>query len=808
LEKLIRAGLTVKWESWGRVNGIYLKDNPLSTPPKEIIGQGNKAILQYLKNTDTERLYEGKLLIVGEGGAGKTTLRNLIARVEENVVMKTLSSIAKLISSKKNEGEECSTRGIDVVRHRFEREAGKPFIINIWDFGGQQIYHATHRFFLSERALYIVVMDLRRDSDGFDYWLESVEKFGKESPVLVLLNQKADRQHFAIDEGNIRKRFKHVKAISSINLRSEAQKDKEALAKFIQQIQFEMQHLPLVGSVIPKTWKELREKIAALAKNSSTIEKHEYEQLCKVCGITDKEEMQVLSRYFHDLGVFLHFHESPLLKHLVILQNTWATDAVYKLIDDEKIIKQEGRFQKKQAEKVWQASEYREKCAELLELMTKFELLYEVPNKKTHYIMPQLLKDKVPDGLNWQDSKDDLVIRYEYDFMPKGLITHIIVRLHEYIENHEMVWQKGSVFHIQDARAKIYAQYGNRVIELRAQGRNRKELAALLSNDIDKLNATFEKLGEKKKVPCNCRICEGAEKPYMFTYQLLYANHKNGTAKIICENEGEGEAKTMLYGNFTPEPIQKVRALIAEGKLEDALAYLAHLTGKANEVTYLQSRHAQNEQQRSMLSHDEYQRCSNLITKETLDLVNRLDEDDAWRFSMRMGKHGGEFEREMRGEFIRIRAKLDAIQEDTQAIKITLTAHQQKLLSELQGLSSEVRYAQSAWEKQLSQFDEKQTLAIQRMMREVEEIKDNEGKNGLRKMLQAVEAEISKQGTISKEIESLLKETQKSAFDMDTQLKLKIPLIPSILEIEHSIALNSGQNLVNWWRDLKNSIFG
>ena len=30
--------------------------------------------------------------------------------------------------------------------------------LNVWDFGGQEIMHATHQFFLTTRSLYLVVL--------------------------------------------------------------------------------------------------------------------------------------------------------------------------------------------------------------------------------------------------------------------------------------------------------------------------------------------------------------------------------------------------------------------------------------------------------------------------------------------------------------------------------------------------------------------------------------------------------------------------------------------------------------------------
>ncbi|MEM1293459.1 MAG: hypothetical protein AAGH67_18510 [Cyanobacteria bacterium P01_H01_bin.162] len=56
---------------------LYLDQNPdLASPPPEVIAQGRAAVLTYLREqkTDGERQWLSKLLVVGEGGVGKTSL--------------------------------------------------------------------------------------------------------------------------------------------------------------------------------------------------------------------------------------------------------------------------------------------------------------------------------------------------------------------------------------------------------------------------------------------------------------------------------------------------------------------------------------------------------------------------------------------------------------------------------------------------------------------------------------------------------------------------------------------------------------
>ncbi|MCP4157140.1 MAG: leucine-rich repeat domain-containing protein, partial [bacterium] len=61
--------------SWGKNSGIVLKGNPLETPPVEIVKEGKKAVIEYFKALDGDKkaLNEVKVLLVGDGGAGKTS---------------------------------------------------------------------------------------------------------------------------------------------------------------------------------------------------------------------------------------------------------------------------------------------------------------------------------------------------------------------------------------------------------------------------------------------------------------------------------------------------------------------------------------------------------------------------------------------------------------------------------------------------------------------------------------------------------------------------------------------------------------
>jgi Leucine-rich repeat (LRR) protein len=58
------------------LTSLFLSDNPLESPPPDIASKGIEAIRAYFKSLEGERraLNEVKVLLVGDGGAGKTSL--------------------------------------------------------------------------------------------------------------------------------------------------------------------------------------------------------------------------------------------------------------------------------------------------------------------------------------------------------------------------------------------------------------------------------------------------------------------------------------------------------------------------------------------------------------------------------------------------------------------------------------------------------------------------------------------------------------------------------------------------------------
>ncbi|NEO48162.1 MAG: leucine-rich repeat protein, partial [Moorea sp. SIO4A3] len=349
-------------ESIGNISNLIrldLSGNPLVIPPPEVIRQGVSFIKKYfrqLREEGKDYIYEAKLLIVGEAGAGKTSLAKKIQDHQYQL-----------------QDNQASTEGIDVIKWSFPiLDQEREFKVNIWDFGGQEIYHATHQFFLSKRSLYTLVADSRKENTDFYYWLNIVDKLSDNSPLLIIKNEKHNRRR-DINERALQGQFTNLKDTLPTNL-----KTNRGLPEIIAAIQYHIKNLPHVGQELPKTWVKVRQALENDYRNYISLE--EYLEICETNGFTLLEYKLQLSGYLHDLGVCLHFQdqEDSLLYKTVILKPEWGTHAVYKVLDNPKVKNNNGKFTRKDLKGIWQDNKYASSRGELLELMKKFQLCYEI----------------------------------------------------------------------------------------------------------------------------------------------------------------------------------------------------------------------------------------------------------------------------------------------------------------------------------------------------------------------------------------------------------------------------------------------
>jgi GTPase SAR1 family protein len=474
----------------------------LEVPPPEIAAQGLDAIKRYWsqeRDAGVDYLAEAKLLIVGEPGAGKTSLAKKI-----------------LDPGYELDAAEDSTEGIDVMAWQFpasirvrgqagERLLQRDFRVNIWDFGGQEIYHSTHQFFLTKRSVYVLVTDERKEDTDFEYWLEIVNLLSGGSPLVIVQNRKQGRHH-GVDFGAMRQRYPNLCGTLVLDLANNS-----GLEAAVDKIRRELEQLPHIGTALPKTWRAVR--LALEADSRNYISAADFFGVCQANGFTDRDDMRQLGGYLHDLGICLFFQDDALLSKTVILKPEWGTAAVYRVLDDPEIAHALGVFTRADLGRIWSDAAYESMRDELLQLMVKFQLCFQVPGSDT-YIAPQLLTPSQP-VYHWDES-DNLILRYEYDVMPKGIVRRLIVALHYQIAPDDLLWRNGAVFEYEGSKAEVIEVYRRRLLTIRIRGGDPRVLLALIDHQLGIIHRSYPGIQFKKFMPCDCETCSVSSEPTIF----------------------------------------------------------------------------------------------------------------------------------------------------------------------------------------------------------------------------------------------------------------------------------------------------
>jgi internalin A len=543
--KIASLGMDINWERQAGGYGIYLAGNPLESPPVEIIKQGTQAVLNYFKELQKEKvkLMECKILIVGNGEVGKTSLMKKLMYPDQPL--------------NKNES---LTHGIHInswpIKCPFaDSNDDEAVNTHFWDFGGQAIYHATHQFFLTKRSLYLLVWDARREEDAptFDFWLNIIKLLGGGSPVQVVMN-KADVRIKHLDEAQLKNKFDNIDTYFQVSCETG-----DGIQSLTERIKTTLAGMPHLRDELPKVWVDIRNRLNQIAADADYITVGVYYQVCRKYGDSmNVEGADFLSDYLHDLGVILHFRQDPQLYDTVILNPEWATEAVYTLLDTNEIQKNKGRFRFGDLKRHWDSRKYpRAKHKELIRLMEKFELTFNIVGTD-HYIVPEMLPSKQPPiHLEQYDGPDALRFEYRYEFMPPGIIGRFISRCYYLVED-ECFWRNGVILKLEDSTALVISNAVDRKTTIAVTGSNPNELMTIIRHELDIIHRSLnmeKKTHYTERIPCNCTQCSETKKPYFYNYDVLNRRHRKGIGETDCEYSDESVSiPLLLKGYEAPVP--------------------------------------------------------------------------------------------------------------------------------------------------------------------------------------------------------------------------------------------------------------
>jgi Leucine-rich repeat (LRR) protein len=497
--------------------------NPLETPDINTVKQGNDAIKRYFeraKKEGTISVHEAKLILVGDGGAGKTSLQ--VRLMDEAADLPTLDE---------------RTRGIKTHDWQFKEN----YIAHIWDFGGQDVYFPVHRFFLTDTSVFVLLASTRtNDHHNFEYWIPTIYQFGGSSSPIIIgqtchdgnmepwdLNMYLGNPVFNIIRTQLQPPY------HELNLKD----GNKGLDTIREVIISQLEHLPHCRKEVLVSRVIIREALKKKAEQVSHISYDEFKQLCDDLltehPFTTPDEYADCCEFFSNIGVVLWYRYYKRLKDCVILRPQWVMDAVYRIIDDEQIQERRGLILESDFDRLWDR-QYADKHDLLKDMLSAFRVAFRWHNEE--YIIPCRLWP-VPTDKKWTDGKY-INVEYHYDFMPKGLLNQVSAVLSHYIN--EEVWSNAVNFkYSDDTYCQMEEDFFKKIITIKAKGGFARDIISIVIYTLDDISSKYKGIKPEKYVPCNCRECRDNITPEPFIYSKLIKWKSQGKEIIRCNNSNE-----------------------------------------------------------------------------------------------------------------------------------------------------------------------------------------------------------------------------------------------------------------------------
>ncbi len=416
-------------EKLPQLHTLDLRRNPLPIL-LELLGEedGKPAdlfdYLRRLRSGEASPLKEAKVLLIGEAEVGKT-------------------SVLQRLKNDCYNPQQSQTHGLEITH--WEMAINNQNIkLHLWDFGGQDIYHATHQFFLTKRSLYILVINCRDSDDKNElaHWLKRITNFGGDSPIIIVGN-KCDQQALDINRSNLKQKYPQIKAIIETSCETGA-----GFEELRQTIDREVARLREVYNLLPRSWFEVKRCLENMPEDF--ISAGRYATICAEQQITIEADQQRLLRLMHNLGLVINFHDHPILQSTNILNPHWVTEGIYTLIKNDDLKREtKGIVNSSHLGQLLNAQRYpadRHHC--LIALMESFQLCFPLDQPaKPPFLIPGLLPKDEPADINI--GSDPLCFQYHYEVSPTTIISRFIVLRHQEIHQ-STYWRSGVVLAYQE----------------------------------------------------------------------------------------------------------------------------------------------------------------------------------------------------------------------------------------------------------------------------------------------------------------------------------------------------------------------
>ena len=442
-----------------------------------------------------------KLLVLGEESVGKTSLVRFLT-----------DGVARDPDEQKTPG----VRQSEKIETTTWRPEGCDIRVNIWDFAGQEITHGTHRYFLTERSLYLLVLeDRREDNPPAEKWLRTISSVAGDAPVLVIINKSDEgKADLRLDQDYLSREYPQIVGFSrtSCNEDDWSKQSVTALQRLIADTLVDDPRLEAMRDPVPIHWLAIRDEVERRSRESAVLSTEDFKAICVDPAVVedrkiDSSDLQRgILRLLHEMGVVVAHglsREAPAaMREITLLDPNWLTDAIYAILNDTKLQERGGRFTQMDLAGCLDQEKYPpERLEFILSMMqhSDIELCFPVEGSKDEFLAPDAMPANSPDFSGWEEGA--LRFRFRYQQLPRSVMTRFIVRFAQRLASPSDAWRNGARFKLGPSEILVRSFQSNHMIDIAIKGEQRRDALAVLRDAFEQIHCVFDEIVVVARVP-------------------------------------------------------------------------------------------------------------------------------------------------------------------------------------------------------------------------------------------------------------------------------------------------------------------
>lgn len=521
------------WE--GRPLGAHAS-NYLQNLSDTITNDPERLRRAILLGETTENIHAVRVLLLGSGGAGK-------------------SSLADRLQNKPIEEVKQLTIGVDYLQHQplnLQETfpdcdlASKKLDLFLWDFGGQTIFHGLHSAFLHENCVYVLVVDSRHEQAP-DEWLHQIRHLaGSQAKVLLVTNWYEQCKTYQ-NKTRLLREFPDLLTVDSFFYFSCLDKDEPDFKRFVQSLV--KASLDSQKMVLKETL-DVQRALDAQYKDGDTVFVRESKlRELIAANIQDTKNTDSTLNQLQQLGFLVQVEKG---NSRYCLKPAWTVDNAYQLLYSPILRQANGILNLTALEQVFAGKVDEDHVEYLVSFLNERSLCIRLQDNGKYFFPDATQADELPlvGGLLNQQNK--LTLRFDLPYLPLGFHARLVHKLfvpHSEvgIHNPQDIWRQGFILRAgTTSQAVVHYLLRKNVIEMVLTG-DLKVFSALLREFYTYLKAVL--------------VSPNGIRPEQIHPSVLF------NQQSFSVHSGEGLVKVLAQINSYEQLFQEIRKMAGTGNI-------------------------------------------------------------------------------------------------------------------------------------------------------------------------------------------------------------------------------------------------